>query len=292
LELDTDMLSDVRVRNAKPGARPIKLSDAGGLHLMVQPHGSKLWRLAYRFDGKQKTLALGVYPIVSLQDARQQRDEAKRLLGKGTDPSVQRQWDKQARAIGNTFRNVADEVLGKLEKEGRAPRTLKKVRWLLSFACNSIGERRVADITAPELLSVLRKVEARGRYETALRLRSTCGMVFRYAIATGRAERDPSADLRGALTSPKTNHRSAIVDPAAIGALLRAIEGFDGQPTTKAALRLAPLVFVRPGELRHAEWAEIDFAASEWRIPPAKMKMRRVHRVPLSRQALGIIREL
>ena len=139
---------------------------------------------------------------------------------------------------------------------------------------------------------MLRKVEARGRYETARRLRSTCGMVFRYAIATGRAERDPSADLRGALTSPKTNHRSAIVDPTGIGALLRAIDGFDGQPTTRAALRLAPLVFVRPGELRHAEWAEIDLQAAEWRIPAEKMKMRRPHRVPLSRQALAIIREL
>jgi integrase len=150
--------------------------------------------------------------------------------------------------------------LEKLQKEGRAPRTLRKVWWLLDFAYPSIGERRVAEITALELLSVLRKVEGRGRYETARRLRSTCGMVFRYAIATGRAERDPSADLRGALTSPKTSHRSAIIDPTAIGALLRAIDGFDGQTTARAALRLAPLVFVRPGELRHAEWAEIDFA--------------------------------
>jgi integrase len=286
------MLSDVRVRNAKPGAQPIKLSDASGLHLLIQPHGSKLWRMAYRFHGKQKTLALGIYPIVTLQDARQQRDDAKRLLAKGIDPSAQRRLDKQTAATGDTFRSVADEVLEKLEKEGRAPRTLDKLRWLLSFAYPSIGDRRAAEITAPELLSVLRKVEARGRYETARRLRSTCGMVFRYAIATGRAERDPSADLRGALTSPKTNHRSAIVDPTGIGALLRAIDGFDGQSTTKAALRLAPLVFVRPGELRHAEWSEIDFAAAEWRIPAAKMKMRRVHRVPLSRQALGIIREL
>jgi integrase len=286
------MLSDARVRNAKSGARPIKLSDAGGLHLLIQPHGSKLWRIAYRFDGKQRTLALGIYPIVTLQEAREQRDGAKRLLAKGIDPSAQRRLDKQTAATGNTFKSVAEELLGKLEKEGRAPRTLGKLRWLLSFAYPSIGERRVAEITAPELLSVLRKVEVRGRYETARRLRSTCGMVFRYAIATGRAERDPSADLRGALTTPKVSHRSAIVDPAGIGALLRAIDGFDGQPTTKAALRLAPLVFVRPGELRHAEWSEIDFEAAEWRIPAAKMKMRRVHRVPLSRQALRIIREL
>jgi integrase len=289
---DTNMLTDTRARSAKSGVRPIKLSDAGGLHLLIQPHGSKLWRVAYRFNGKQKTLALGTYPIVTLQEAREQRDAAKRLLAKGTDPSAQRRLEKQTAASANTFKAVAEEVLGKLGKEGRAPRTLEKLHWLLDFAYPTIGERRVAEITAPELLSVLRKVEARGRYETARRLRSTCGMVFRYAVATGRAERDPSTDLRGALTAPKAKHRSAIVDPVGIGALLRAIEGFDGQPTTKAALRLAPLVFVRPGELRHAEWAEIDFAAGEWRISAAKMKMRRIHRVPLSRQALGIVREL
>jgi integrase len=286
------MLTDTRVRSAKPGKRPAKLSDSGGLHLLIQPTGSKLWRLAYRFAGKQKTLAVGIYPTVTLQEAREQREAAKRLLAKGTDPSAQRRLDKQTAATGNTFKSIADEVLGKLEKEGRAPKTMDKLRWLLSFAYPSIGDRRVAEITAPELLSVLRKVEVRGRYETARRLRSTCGMVFRYAIATGRAERDPSADLRGALTSPKTNHRSAIVDPTGIGALLRAIDGFDGQPTTRAALRLAPLAFVRPGELRHAEWAEIDLQAAEWRIPAEKMKMRRPHRVPLSRQALAIIREL
>src|SRR5262245_53976128 len=286
------MLNDTRVRNAKGGDRPIKLADSGGLYLLIQPHGSKLWRMAYRFDGKQKTLALGIYPTVPLQEAREQRDAAKRLLAKGIDPSAQRRLDKRTAATGNTFKAVAEEVLDKLEKEGRAPRTLKKLRWLLDFAYPWIGERRVAEITAPDLLSVLRKVEARGRYETARRLRSTCGTVFRYAIATGRADRDPSADLHGALTAPKVNHRSTIVDPTAIGALLRAIEGYDGQSTTKVALRLAPLVFVRPGELRHAEWTEIDFEAAEWRIPAAKMKMLRLHRVPLSRQALSIIREL
>ena len=286
------MFTDTRVRSAKPGARPVKLSDSGGLHLLIQPNGSKLWRLAYRFAGKQKTLAVGIYPIITLQEAREQRDAAKRLLAKGIDPSAQRQLDKRAAASGNSFRAVAEELLKKLEKEGRSPRTLEKLRWLFNFAYPSIGERRISEISPSELLLVLRKVEVRGRYETARRLRSTCGMVFRYAIATGRAERDPSADLRGALTAPKVSHRSAIVDPRGIGALLRAIEGFDGQPTTKAALRLAPLVFVRPGELRHAEWAEIDFEAAEWRISAAKMKMRRPHRVPLSRQALAIIREL
>jgi integrase len=183
-------------------------------------------------------------------------------------------------------------VLVKLEREGRAAVTLAKKRWLLDFAYPAIGQRPVAEITAPELLAVFRKVEARGRYETARRLRSTCGMVFRYAIATGRAERDPSVDLRGALTAPKVIHRAAIVDPVGIGALLRAIEDYDGLPLTKAALKLAPLVFVRPGELRKAEWAEFDLEHAEWRIPAAKMKMRRLHRTPLSKQALAIIRDL
>jgi integrase len=229
---------------------------------------------------------------VSLQEARERREAAKRLLAKGIDPSTQRRLDKQAVGTSNTFKAVAEEVLAKLEKEGRADVTLTKQRWLLEFVYPSLGDCPIAEIAAPELLSVIRRVEARGRYETARRLRSTCGTVFRYAIATGRAERDPSADLRGALTSPKVKHRSAIVDPAGIGALLRATEGYDGHPLTKAALRLAPLVFVRPGELRRAEWSEFDLEAGEWRIPAAKMKMRRSHRVPLSRQALAILQDL
>jgi integrase len=286
------MLNDTRVRTTKPCKRPLKLSDSGGLYLLIAPHGSKLWRLAYRFGGKQKTLAMGAYPTVTLKAARDKREEAKRLLANGIDPSMQRRLDKQSTSTGNTFKAVAEEVLAKLEKEGRADVTLTKKRWLLNFAYPAFGDRPIAEITVPELLSVLRRVEARGRYETAGRLRSTCGMVFRYAIATGRAERDPSADLRGVLTSPKVNHRAAIVDPVGIGALLRAIDGYDGLPITKAALRLAPLVFVRPGELRHAEWMEFDLAAAEWRIPSAKMKMRRAHRVPLSRQALDVLRDL
>jgi integrase len=267
------MLTDTRVRRAKPSKDPVKLSDTGGLHLLIQPHGSKLWRLAYRFAGKQKTLALGVYPAVSLQEACARRDTAKRLLAKGIDPSSQRRLEKRALGTSNTFKAVAEEVLSKLEKEGKAAVTLTKKRWLLAFAYPFLGERPIREITAPELLTILRPVEARGRYETARRLRSTCGAVFRYAIATGRAERDPSADLRGALTSPKINHRAAIVDLTAIGALLRAIEGYDGHLITKAALRLAPLTFVRPGELRRAEWSEFDLQASEWRIPAQKMKM-------------------
>jgi integrase len=286
------MLNDIRIRTTKPSKRPIKLSDSGGLYLLIAPHGSKLWRLAYRFGGKQKTLAIGTYPTSTLKAARDKREEAKRLLANGIDPSAQRRLDKQIKSTGNTFKAVAEEVLAKLEKEGRANVTLTKKRWLLDFAYPAFGDRPIAEITALEVLSVLRRVEGRGRYETARRLRSTCGAIFRYAIATGRAERDPSADLRGALISPKVNHRAAIVDPVGIGALLRAIDGYDGLPITKAALRLAPLVFVRPGELRHAEWAEFDLAAAEWRIPPAKMKMRRPHRVPLSRQTLNVLRDL
>jgi integrase len=221
---DTNMLNDTRVRNAKRADRPIKLSDSGGLHLLIQPNGSKLWRLAYRFGGKQKTLAIGVYPTVTLKHAREKRDEAKRLLADRIDPSTHRRLEKLTAASGNTFRAVAGEVLMKLEREGRADVTLAKKRWLLDFAYPAIGERPVTEITAPELLAVLRKVESRGRYETARRLRSTCGMVFRYAIATGRAERDPSVDLRGALTAPKVIHRATVVDPTGIGALLRAIE--------------------------------------------------------------------
>ena len=284
-------LKDVSVRNAKAGPRPRKLSDGGGLHVLIQPTGSKLWRLAYRFAGKQKTLALGVYPIVSLDEARRHRDEAKKLLARSVDPSVQRIADRHAGKDG-TFRAVAEEVIAKLEREGRAQATLTKRRWLLDFAFPAFGDRPVADITARELLALLRQIEGRGLYETARRLRSTCGMVFRYAIATGRAERDPSADLRGALTTPQVSHRATIVDPSGIGALLRAIEGFDGQPTTHAALRLAPYVFVRPGELRQAEWAEFDLDGAIWSIPAKKMKMRRAHRVPLARQSLAIIREL
>ena len=289
-------LSDMTVRTAKPAAMARKLSDGGGLFLLINPKpvGSKLWRLAYRFAGKQKTLALGVYPSISLAQARQGRDEAKKLLANGIDPSIQRKTDRQLAkiAVENTFRSVAEELVAKLERESRAHVTIAKKRWLLDFAYPAFGDRPVNEITAKDLLALLREIEGRGIYETAKRLRSTCGMVFRYAIATGRADRDPSTDLRGALTTHQVSHRAAIVEPTEIGALLRAIEGFDGQPTTWAALRLAPHVFVRPGELRQAEWIEFDVDAAIWTIPAQKMKMRRPHRVPLSQQSLGIVRDL
>jgi hypothetical protein len=247
-------LSDAAIRAAKPAEKPYKVSDAGGLHLLIQSNGSRLWRQAYRFDGKQKLIALGVYPAVSLTEARSARDANKALLAKGIDPSAQRKLDRNAARIArtNTFRIVADELIAKFEAEGDDPKTIEKKKWLIGLL-SDIGDRPIAEILAPELLEALRQIERRGRYETARRARSLAGRVFRYAIATGRAERDPSGDLAGALISPKVQHRAAITEPNAVGALLRAIDGLDGQVTTRAALQLLALTFVRPGELRHAE---------------------------------------
>jgi integrase len=283
-------LTDTAIRNAKSKEKAVKLFDGGGLFLLIQPNGTKLWRLAYRFAGKQKLLAFGIYPTISLPAARDRRDGAKKHLAEGVDPAVLQKIEKHARVV--TFRLVAEELLNKMKREGRAETTLTKTRWLLKFALTTIGDRPISKISAHELLDVLRKIEARGNYETARRLRSTCGMVFRYAIATARAERDPSVDLRGALTAPKVKHRATIVEPKAIGALLRAIEGFDGHATTRVALRLAPMIFVRPGELRHAEWKEFDFEKAEWIIPAEKTKTRRPHRVPLASQARAVLKEL
>ncbi|MBR1156808.1 phage integrase central domain-containing protein [Bradyrhizobium sp. JYMT SZCCT0428] len=286
--------NDAAFRSAKPREKPFKLSDGGGLFLLIQPNGAKLWRLAYRFDGKQKLLALGQYPITPLTDARLKRDAAKRLLSEGADPSMQRKSERLTARTSrrNTFKTVAEDLMEKFKADGDAATTLKKKQWLLDFANAEFGNRPVAEIKAPEILEALRKIEKRGRHETATRVRSTVGAVFRYAIATARAERDPSVDLRGALITPTVTHRATIVEPNAVGALLRAIDGFEGQPTTRYALRLAPLVFVRPGELRKAEWAEFNINAAEWRIPGTKMKMRRPHRVPLADQALAILAEL
>ncbi|MFO1184768.1 MAG: tyrosine-type recombinase/integrase [Bauldia sp.] len=287
-------LTDAAVRKARARQAPYKLADAGGLYALVHPNGSRYWRLDYRYSGKRATLALGVYPAVSLADARDRRDQAKRLLASGGSPSAQRRLEKAGSkaAAQNTFAAIADEWLGKVEREGRAGITMAKKRWLIGIANEVIGTLPVSEVGPPQLLAALRKAEIRGRYETARRMRSTCGQVFRYAVATGRAERDPSADLRGALTAPKVRHRAAVTDPKAIGTLLRVIEGYDGHPITKAALRLAPMLFVRPGELRQAEWSEIDIDGAEWRIPAEKMKMRQPHRVPLPRQAIAILSDL
>jgi integrase len=287
-------LTDTAIRNAKPAEKPFKLADGGGLFLLINPAGSRLWRLKYRVDGREKLLAIGPYPDVTLAKARERREEARRLLANGADPSaIKKQSRHEARAATeNTFRAVAEEHLAKLEREGLAEITLAKRRWLLDFAYPKLGARDVATVSAAEVLEVLRSVESNGRHETARRLRSTIGAVFRYAIATARAENDPTFALRGALTTPQVTHRAAITTPRELGALLRAIDGYSGQPATTAALKLMPLLFPRPGELRAALWSEFDLDKAIWSIPAERMKMRRPHRVPLPRQAVTILRDL
>lgn len=287
-------LTDVAIRALKAGSSLKKVSDGEGLQLWIQPNGSKLWRMAFRFNGAQKTLALGAYPEVSLSDARKKRDEAKALLVSGIDPSHQKRLDKLTKAIvhATTFKAVAEEFLDKQAREGRAETTLTKNRWLLEFAYPLLGERPISEIKAQEVLAVLKRVEARGTLETAKRIRANVGAVFRYAISTARAENDPTSALKGAIVAPKVTHRAAITDAVAFGGLLRAIDAFEWQPATKAALRLLPLVFTRPSELRLAEWQEFDLEAAIWIIPAKRTKMRREHQVPLARQALAILKGL
>ena len=284
-------LTAVAIKNAKSRTKPYKLADSGGLYLLVTPAGARCWRMNYRHLGKQKTLAFGVWPDTGLARAREQRDAARKVLARGDDPAEQIKLERIAAtvAVANSFKAVADEWLVKVEREGRSGVTMKKLRWLLDFINESIGKRAIASISAQELLVMLRKMEGKGRYETAKRLRSTCSQVFRYAIATARAERDVAVDLRGALIAPKPVHRAAITSAKEAGGLLRAIEAFEGHPNTKVALRLLPHVFVRPGELRYAEWDDFDLDKALWTIPPHKTKMRRPHIIPLSHQALDIL---
>ena len=284
-------LSSLAATKAKPRDKQYKLADGHGLYLLVTPQGGRYWRMNYRFNGKAKTMALGVFPLVTLAAAREKRDEARKLLASRSEPTEKRRALEAQEACEATtgFRTVAEEWLAKREREGLGNVTIGKLKWLLDFAYPSLGDRRIHEITSMELLAVLRMVEGRGRHETARRLRSVCGRVFRYAIATGRAEHDVSAHLRDALTKPKVKHLAAITNSQQVGPLMRAIEGCEGHTVTKAALKLAPHVFVRPGELRHAEWTEISFENSLWSIPADKMKMRRPHRVPLSRQSLSIL---
>lgn len=292
------MLIDTAVRAAKPQSKPYKLTDGGGLYLLMKPIGSRLWRLKYRFDGVEKSLSFGAYPHVSLSLARERRDEAKRLIAQGVDPGVKRKTEKTAMA--DTFEAIAREWLEMKakpdEKNGRAALatvTLDKAKWIFeTLLFPYLGRRPIAKITAPELLHVLKRIEARGKRETCHRAMQRCGQVFRYAIATGRAGRDITADLRGALAPVVTKHHASITEPSAVGELLRAIDGYPGHIVTHCALKLAPLVFVRPGELRGAQWLEFDLTRAEWRIPLERMKMREPHVVPLARQAVEILREL
>jgi integrase len=283
------MLTDVAVRNAKPKEKPFKLADERALYLLVMPTGGKLWRLNYRFCDKRKTIALGAYPDVSLARAREKRDEARRLLADGIDPLAQRKADKVATA--ETFRTVTEEFLAQ-RKPIWAANHYDKVKARLEWLYPYIGDRSVSAVQASELLGPLRAIEAAGKGETAARTRLVAGQVFRFAIAAGKAQHDPTIALRGALAPVKPGHHAAVTESKAFGALLRAIDGYAGEPVSCAALKLLPLVFVRPGELRLAEWAEFDLDGVTWAIPGRRMKTGTDHIVPLSTQAVAILRAL
>lgn len=287
-------LSDVTIRNARPGERPTKLFDGGGLHLLVNPNGSRLWRLKYRIGGREKLLAIGPYPSVSLKAARSERERAKELLAAGKDPSeVQRLKREMAAASArNTFRGIADMLIERMHKEGRAAVTIDKASWLIAMANDGFGDRPIREITAREILTVLRNVEGAGKLETAKRLRSTISRVFRLAVAHDLAETDPTFALRGAIASPTVTHRAAITNRAELRTLILAIDAYAGQPTTKAALKLLALLVPRPGELRQAEWSEFDLEAGVWSIPASRMKMRRPHRIPIPPSAKEILTDL
>lgn len=291
-------LTATQVQKVKPGAKPAKLFDERGLFLLVTPSGGKLWRLKYRFGGKEKLLALGAYPDVSLVDARGKRDDARKLIAAGVDPAEQRR--AQRVAAGETFDVIAREWY---EQNAKQQSDGKRAAWVPSHARTVlarmeqnlfpfIGRRPIREITAPELLAVLRRIEARGAIETIKRVRQICSHVFCYAIATGRADRDPAADLRRALPVAKAVHHAAITDPNEVAGLLRILDGYNGSIIVRCAMQLAPLVFVRPGELRQAEWSEINLDRAQWLIPAWRMKMRQPLLVPLSRQAIAILRAL
>lgn len=283
-------LSPSAVANARPQAKPYKLADGRGLYLLVQPTGARWWRFDYTrpTTGKRNTLSLGTFPEVPLRKARERAQAARDAVADGTDPGEARAQERAAQA--STFGALAAEWLT-MQRAKLAEVTHRKAVWLLSLA-SDLDPLPVTAVTAPRVLDVLRKIEATGAHETARRVRQRIGQVLRYAIATGRAESDPTAALRGALAPAVATSRAAITDPAAVGELLRALDAYTGQPTTCAALRLAPLLFVRPGELRAMEWAELDIPAAVWRIPAARMKMREAHVVPLAPQAVAILREL
>jgi integrase len=293
-------LSDIKIKSLKPGIKPdgsttsksYKVTDERGLYLEVTPKGGKRWRFKYRFGGKEKLLSVGIYPDISLKTARVRRDELRTQVAEGIDPSDIRRAEKISQAGMESFEFVAREWHSKHKhnwSESHLTRTLVRLEknvfpWL--------GKKNINEINAPELLVVLRRIESRGALETAHRTNQVCGQIFRYAIATGRAERDIAADLKGALPPPKVKHHASVTDPVKIGELMRAIQDYSGQFVTSCALKLAPLFFVRPGELRHAEWNEFDLDKAEWRIPAEKMKMNTVHIVPLSKQAINTLIDL
>lgn len=288
------MLTTIEINALKPREQPYKVADGKGLYLLVSPSGSLLWRVKFRFHGIEKKMALGRYPDLSLKEARQKRDEAREHLAEGVNPlAVRLQAKLEAElAARTTFQVVADEFIEKMASEGKSPATLKKARWFRDLLGPTIGYRPIADITAHELLAAFKRLERKGHHETAHRLRAFSGRIFRYAVATLRAQHNPADILRGALIAPKVKHHAAVLEPAKVGELLRAIEGYSGKIETRIALQLAPHVFLRPGELRKAEWSEIDFGAAVWRIPGEKMKMGQPHVAPLSTQSVDLLRAL
>lgn len=287
-------LTDTAVRQAKPAEKEWKLADEKGLYLLVTPSGSKLWKFKFRFDGKEKKESFGSYPEVSLKDARRKRDAARALVADGQDPMAFKRAARIAKQIAtaNTFETVANEFLEKLVAEGKSATTTKKLRWLLGKLTPSLGNRPIADITPQELLAVLKKSEAAGQHETSRRLRSFSSRIFRYAVATARASTDPAQPLQGALISPVAKHHSAITDPIEFGKLLQDVAKYPGQPVTRLALCFTAHVFQRPGEIRQAEWEEINFEKALWVIPAERMKQRKPHRVPLSRQSIAVLEEV
>lgn len=287
-------LSDLRIKTARPREKPYKLTDGGGLFVLVQPGGSKLWRLKYRFMGKEKSLALGRYPEVGLARARKEQLAARELLVDGRDPSAVRKMerDKKLAEHARTFRALTEEFLKKQEKEGRATSTLKKNRWVLDMALADIGNEPATALRAPAVLKVLKKVEARGAHETARRLKVMIGAAMRYGMAIGWVDADPTIALRGALMAPPKKPHAAITDREKFGELLRAIDGLSGQKSTRIGLQLLALLYPRPGELRFSKWTEFDLEKRVWTIPADRTKTRRPHRVPLPDAAIIALREL
>ncbi len=289
-------LTDPAVRNAKPGTKTTRIFDGGGMYLEITTKGGKLWRFKYRFGGKGKLLALGVYPAVSLAKARQKRDQARELLADGIDPSEHRKAAKVTRAglAANTFEVIGREWYAKAML-GKADTTKEKLmRRLEVDVFPWIGARPIASIVPADLVRIIERIESRGAVDLAKRVHNAVGRIFKYAVTKGLASSNPaqSIDLSLILTQNGVQHHSSVTEPKAVGELLRAIDGFTGSFSTRCALRLASLVFVRPGNLRHAEWTEIDFDKAEWRIPAGKMKIPEQHIVPLSAQAIAILREI
>lgn len=287
-------LNDTAIRKAKPSAKPVRMFDTGGLYLEISPAGGKWWRLKYRYAEKEKRISLGTYPDTTLAKAREKRDEARRLLADGIDPAENKKAQKAARQenAANSFEVLAREWHAR-QLPKWSPAQAKKVAGIFENNVYPwIGKRPIVELKPHEILATLRRMEDRGANETARRALQYCGMVFRYAVATGRVDRDIAADLKGALAPVITKHRATIIDPSKIGDLLRTIDGYQGTLIVKCALKLAPLVFVRPGELRKATWTEIDLERAEWNIPAERMKMREPHLVPLSNQAVAILSEL